>query len=214
MAERAFNDAEMLAGLVLPAKRHGKTGRMGEQERLLFLDATEQLLSRGVERPFTLSRLLGVTPTAAKALLKSVRDGWSESMPQALLNTRREHLYREAAEVSRLAWEAALVAESPTIKLNFLRAVLEANKRKASLIGLDHLTLDIDARLDTSQSVDVVQRVEKQFSLAPGALEELGKSAALWLSHPVETEDVGEIIDVHPTFLSPENGLEKTSDSE
>jgi hypothetical protein len=194
----ADGDEKLLDGIRLPVRKT-TPGRWTEAEEQEWLDVIEILMSRGVRRYHVLARMTGMTPPAAKRLMGLIKKDWAESMPQALLNERRENLYREAEEVSRLAWTAAMNNESPTIRLSYLKTVLEANKRKASLVGLDRVELQIDARVQSHETVDVVSKVEQRFSLAPGALANIGKSAALLLSRPDNDDDEDEmVIDVEP----------------
>ena len=190
----AADDAALLDGIHLPV-RSSTPGRWTEVQEQEWTEVVEVLMSRGVRRHHVMARLTGMRAPAAKRLMGLVAKEWSESMPQALLNQRRENLYREAEEVSRLAWTAAMNNENPTIRLSYLKTVLEANKRKASIVGLDRVELQIDARVQSHETIDVVSKVEQRFSLAPGALESIGKSAALLLSRPDEEE---EVIDVLP----------------
>jgi len=143
-------------------------------------------MSRGVRTPTELRNLLNVGYKTAEGWMQTVRDNWSKSLSDERVNWRREKLYQEADEVARVAWLDAMVAETSSERNMCLKIVIEANKRKASLCGLDKLELKLDARVETHQTIDVVASVEADFGLAPGALESIGREAAILLSKPAE----------------------------
>jgi hypothetical protein len=102
---------------------------------------------------------------------------------------RREALYHEADEVARAAWRTAMSAETPSEKASLYKVLLMANARKASLTGLDDITVRIQKQVEQHTTVQLVARVEADHGLAPGALEALGRSAARLLSAPTQDPD-------------------------
>ena len=177
----------MLAGLVLPEKL--PRGRPSPDDVAPWLEVVGELLSRGVKTPGELKRLLGIGHRTAERWLEMVHAQWAASLDDERVNYRREALYREADAVARVAWSDALNADTAQARSVSLKLVIEANKRKASLTGLDRLEVKIDSRIEQQINVDVVASVEADFGLAPGALEQIGRDASLLLSRP-------EIIDI------------------
>ena len=79
-----------------------------------------------------------------------------------------------------------------------LKAILAANKRKATLSGLDTIQIkaEIKHEANSTTTVNVVHSVEDSFGLEAGALEMLGTNLAK-LMNPA-TADGAKIIDITP----------------
>jgi hypothetical protein len=155
-------------------------------------DIVEELMTRGLEKPADLQRLTGLAYTTCARYVEQIREKWSATMAAEEQQWRRERLYYEAERVAREGWDNALAADNPTAKAAFLKVVLAANQRKASLCGLDKVEIRLDAKIETAATLDVVSHVEQEFQLAPGALKMLGKEAALMFSKPPVLE--GEVV--------------------
>jgi len=181
MAEVAVHDP-ILAGLYVPPKLG--PGKPRQEALEPWLELVAQLMSRGVNTPSKLRRLLGVHFRTAKNWMAIVHERWALGLSDDLVNIRRESLYNEADEVARAAWTTAMSAETPSEKASLYKVMLMANARKAALTGLDTLEVRVNKRVETHTTVQLVQRVETEHGLAPGALEALGRSAARLLSAP------------------------------
>ena len=182
--------ALILAGIELPPPL--PKGRPKPEDVEPWLAVVETLMGRGVATPYAMKKALGVSYRTAKNWMDAVRERWANGLTDERMNWRRESLYAEADEIARAAWVNALAAETPTEKAGLFKVVLMANQRKAALTGLDRVEVKIDAKIDQTNVINVVQRVEADFGLAPGALEAIGKQAAQLLS---TTPGGGDVVD-------------------
>ena len=161
-------------------------------------------MGRGVRTPSQVSRILGVSFKAATRWVELIHARWNEGLDKERLNWRRESLYTEADVVAQRAWEDALdMVNGAKERAAFLRVVLEANKRKAALCGLDSATLNVANRVDATISVDIVAKTETDLGLAPGALGSIGRDAAMLLSGQ-QLQHVPKILDVPVIEMEPE----------
>ena len=170
----------LLTGIDLPPAL--PPGRPKPEAVEPWLDVVGVLMGRGVATPYAMRRILDVPYRTAKRWMDAVRERWANGLTDERMNWRRESLYAEADEVARVAWVNALAADTPTEKASLFKVVLMANTRKAALVGLDRIDIKIDAKIDSRAVINVVQRVEADFGLAPGALEAIGKQAAKMIS--------------------------------
>ena len=170
----------LMAGITIPPKL--VRGPNNPDAVDLWIDVVEVLIGRGARTPSRIARLLGTNTTIAKRWIAVVKAKWAKGLSDDRINWRREKLYYEADEVAQAAWDDALTTIDPTVKAAMLRIVLEANKRKASLCGLDKMEVKIKGELKVASKVDLVATVEARHGLAPGALATIGQSAAMLIS--------------------------------
>ncbi len=183
----------ILTGLIVPPQLG--PGRHTADVMEPWYELVGQLMSRGCATPYQLKKLLGIHFRTARNMIKIVHDRWAQGLSDELVNIRRESLYHEADEVARAAWKEAMTAETPSEKASLFKVALLANQRKAALTGLDSIEVKINKRITQHTSVELVQRVEQDHGLAPGALAALGRSASKLLSAP--QADLSLILD-HP----------------
>ena len=187
----------LLSGLVIPERL--PRGRSEATAIEPWIELVEALMARGVSTPSQMRGVLGVGYKTAERWMNTIKEKWSAGLADNRVNLRRERLYREADSVAEVAWMDAMQAETVQERTMSLKVVLEANKRKASLCGLDKMEIKLESNVKQQVSVDVVASVETSFGLAPGALEKIGRDAALLLSAPpvveAEVEDVESIIE-------------------
>ena len=207
-------DSPLLRGIDLPPAL-GR-GRPNPAVIESWLHVTERLMGRGVTTPTRLSKVCGVAYRTADRWLTEVRRRWATGLSDDRINWRREKLYAEADEVARAAWSESMQSETPSEKASLFKVVLMANARKAALTGLDTMEIRVHKRVEHIGAVDLVARVEHEHGLAPGALADIGRRAALVLSKPTETAPALSHTP-HPTTPLPlppfseegsENGLE------
>ena len=194
----------LMSGLELPPPL-GR-GKPKPEDLEPWLALVGELMGRGVRTPSELRKLIGVGYRTAKNWMDEVQSRWTAGLTDDLVNWRRESLYSEADAIARAAWLESRVAETPSEKASLFKVVLMANQRKASLTGLDGIEVKIRKEVTTTAMVDLVARVETEHGLAPGALEQIGRQAALALSKPSEKQshflDVAsddQVIDVENT---------------
>lgn len=196
----------IMSGITLPSRAcarrdRGGGGRISNEEKREWIEIASELMARGVRNPTQLRRLTGLTWDTCKAYMGEVQ------MHQALqldsvgeLETRRESLFWEADAVAKEAFRRSFEEEHSASRVGYLRIVLEANKRKSALCGLDSVNLNVETRHKISASVDIVSDVAKKLNLPLSAFEKIGRETALALSSQLlENENEfleGEIIKI------------------
>lgn len=180
-----------LQGLHVPPRL--KRGKPDPELREAWLELVSQLMARGIDTPSALRRILGLPFSTAKGWIAKVKARWARGLSDEVVNTRRESLYSEAHAVAQAAWVTAMTAETASERASCYKVILMANQRKAALTGLDAIEIRVNKTIEQHTTVELVQRVEQEHGLAPGALEALGRSAAKLLSAPArEPENVLE----------------------
>lgn len=99
----------------------------------------------GVRRIFgssVIAEICGIANATAGNLLEELKIRWSKTLTPAQANSRREALYQECERVKALAWEEVMI--NPKEKVAYLKLVLEAQKRQATLCGLDKLEISVE----------------------------------------------------------------------
>lgn len=178
----------LLHGLHVPPRLG--PGKPDPELREAWLELVNQLMSRGCDTPHQIRKVLGIQFKTAKNWIGEVQSRWAKGLSDELINVRRESLYCEADAVAREAWETALtVAETASEKAALFKVILMANQRKAALTGLDAIEVRVNKTIEQRTTLELVQRVEEEHGLAPGALEALGRSAAKLLSQPTIAPD-------------------------
>lgn len=99
----------------------------------------------GVQRIFAvkaISEILGMACPTVQKLVDELKTRWSKTLTPAQANSRREALYQECERVKELAWNE--VMSNPKEKVAYMRLILEAQKRQATLCGLDKLEISVE----------------------------------------------------------------------
>ena len=192
------NDVEILRGLTIPKQSKGRPTKEAQEQ---WLELVEIVMSRGAKTCRELVRLLGLDSRTAKRYHNLVCDKWAEAYDVSRVNLRREQLYREAELASQVAWEVVnegQLEDDNKMVIDGLKAILAANKRKATLSGLDTIQIkaEIKHEANSTTTVNVVHSVEDSFGLEAGALEMLGTNLAK-LMNPA-TADEAKVIDITP----------------
>lgn len=205
----------IMSGITLPSRAQarrdrGGGGRISADEKREWLEITSELMARGVRNPTQLRRLTGLTWDTCKTYIEESK------MHQALqldsvgeLETRRENLFWEADAVAKEAFRRSFEEEHAASRVGYLRIVLEANKRKSALCGLDSVNLNVETRHKISASVDIVSDVAQKLNLPIDAFEQIGRETALAISNQLlenENEIIeAEISEIEKTKVSKES---------
>jgi hypothetical protein len=195
----------IMSGITLPSRAQARRkrkcgGRISAEEKREWIEITGELMARGVRNPTQLRRLVGLTWDTCKAYMDEVR------MHQALqldtvgeLEARREALFWEADAVAKEAFRRSFEEEHSASKVGYLRLVLESNKRKSALLGLENnVNLNIETRHKISASIDIVADVAAKLNLPVDAFEKIGRDTALAISNQVleiENQEIHEEIE-------------------
>ena len=185
--------AYLTAGIKFPPRP--TAGRPDKELMALWEQVIEELMGRGLESVTEMERVTGLGYSTCRKYMDIVQAKWSETMSREEQQWRREKLFKEADRVARAAWEEALACDHPGQKASLLKVVLAANQRKSALCGLDQIEINVNSKIETKTTIDVVSQVEEELQLQPGALENLGRQAALLFSKKREPEVIeGEVV--------------------
>lgn len=172
----------MMRGINLPP-RLAAGGKPKPHEVEPWYEVVETLMGRGIQSTHRIAKLTGVAYASAKRWMGVVEARWAEGLDRERLNIRREVLYSEADGIAAQAFKDALdMTHEPKERAAFMRVVLEANRRKAALNGLDSQTLQVVSNRTVNANVNIVAKVEADMGLKSGALGNIGRDAAILLS--------------------------------
>ncbi len=184
--------AYLTVGIKFPPKP--APGRPDKELMGKWHQIIEELMGRGVESVTEMERVTGLGYPTCRKYMDLVQEKWSETMSREEQQWRREKLFNEADRVAREAWNQALVCDHPGQKASLLKVVLTANQRKSSLCGLDQIEINVNSKIETNTTIDVVSQVEEDLQLRPGALEDLGRQAALLFSQKPDPVVEAEVV--------------------
>ena len=213
MTEDVLTELEhpILHGISLPARARG---RKTTDDREEWLGVVDELMARGIQNANQLRNVTGLPYSTAKTYLEECRKRAILQLDtEGELATRRELLYREADAVSAEAFRRSFDEQNASCRVGYLRIVLEANKRKAALCGLDSVQINANVKTELRAMVDVVANVEQQYGITPEALAAIGRDAAKALTLPAQAL-AGETIDVEVEEDSPSAATQKGGGSD
>lgn len=99
----------------------------------------------GVHRIFAtrvIADIIGIHFTTTQRLIDELKIRWSKTLTPAQANSRREALYQECERIKALAWDEVQVNDKD--KVAYMKLILEAQKRQATLCGLDKLEISVE----------------------------------------------------------------------
>ena len=99
----------------------------------------------GVHRIFASSAIADITGlsfSTTSKLIDELKIRWSKTLTPAQANSRREALYQECERIKALAWDEVQVNDKD--KIAYMKLIIEAQKRQATLCGLDKLEIAIE----------------------------------------------------------------------
>lgn len=169
------NTYPVLRGLDVPSVSKGK---MSKIDRERWVVVVERLMGRGMISIKEISQVTGLHSRAIYVITENVKAAWAKTLTTGQVNVRREKLYFEADRVSEEAWsmyndpEASLSSKAVAMKL-----ILDANKRKASLVGAERIEVQVDTNTEANNQVpaEVERDLEKRMGVSEGFLSQLGK---------------------------------------
>ena len=165
-----------------------------------WLDVADRLRARGVQSARQLSNLTGLGMTSAERLRRAVMARWRE-IPHESVALRREGVYRESEELFRIAIQAAGEADGK-VKATLLAVAQRSISDRADILGIKSAKLNVEAsgKVEVLDRRELVLRTETSLGLAPGALEEIARQAAVGLSDVARRRLVedreGRVLDV------------------
>lgn len=189
MTDTAENVLEhpILRGISLPARARGRKTTEDREEWIAVID---ELMARGISNPNQLRNLTGLPYSTAKRYIEECKKRAILQLDtEGELATRRELLYREADAVAAEAFRRSFDEQNASCRVGYMRLVLEANKRKAALCGLDSVQINANVKTELRAMVDVVANVQAEYGIAPETLAAIGRDAAKALTQATQAED-------------------------
>ncbi len=176
----------LFEGLPIPPPFEG--GGINAPLTAAWMNVAEFLLSYGWNRPTLIAKWGGPSIMTWSRYTTEIRERWAQSLRPASRGHRREKLYREAEAVAAECWRRLHDQKKPPghrDAAGLLRVVLDANKRRAALIGADEgveapsMVLNVDA---STKTVNVVQVVMDRFGITREDLEAAGPALSTALT--------------------------------
>lgn len=136
----------------------------------------------GVHRIFAtsaISDITGISFATVQKLVDELKIRWSKTLTPAQANSRREALYQECERIKALAWDEVQVNDKD--KISYMKLILEAQKRQATLCGLDKLEIAIE-QITT-------EKKELAIDASPETLAQIGHMLAKTISSQKRLND-------------------------
>ena len=136
----------------------------------------------GVHRIFAISAIADITGlsfSTTSKLIDELKIRWSKTLTPAQANSRREALYQECERIKALAWDEVQVNEKD--KVAYMKLIIEAQKRQATLCGLDKLEIAIE-QITT-------EKKELAIDASPETLAQIGLMLAKTISSQKRIND-------------------------
>ena len=136
----------------------------------------------GVHRIFAtrvIADIIGIHFTTTQRLIDELKIRWSKTLTPAQANSRREALYQECERIKALAWDEVQVNDKD--KVAYMKLILEAQKRQATLCGLDKLEIAIE-QITT-------EKKELAIDASPETLSQIGLILAKTISSQKRLND-------------------------
>ena len=186
------NTYPVLRGLDVPSV---SKGRMSKIDRERWVVVVERLMGRGMISIKEISQVTGLHARAIYVITENVKAAWAKTLTTGQVNVRREKLFFEADRVSEEAWvmyndpDASLSTKAVAMKL-----ILDANKRKASLVGAERIEVQVDTNTEANNQVpaEVERDLEKRMGVSEGFLSAIGKQISKNITEDKNKEDEEE----------------------
>lgn len=136
----------------------------------------------GVHRIFAtsaISDITGISFATVQKLVDELKIRWSKTLTPAQANSRREALYQECERIKALAWDEVQVNDKD--KISYMKLILEAQKRQATLCGLDKLEISVE-QITT-------EKKELAIDASPETLAQIGHMLAKTISSQKRLND-------------------------
>jgi hypothetical protein len=136
----------------------------------------------GVHRIFASSAIADITGlsfSTTSKLIDELKIRWSKTLTPAQANSRREALYQECERIKALAWDEVQVNDKD--KVAYMKLIIEAQKRQATLCGLDKLEIAIE-QITT-------EKKELAIDASPETLAQIGLMLAKTISSQKRIND-------------------------
>jgi hypothetical protein len=133
----------------------------------------------GVHRIFAIADITGLSFSTTSKLIDELKIRWSKTLTPAQANSRREALYQECERIKALAWDEVQVNDKD--KIAYMKLIIEAQKRQATLCGLDKLEIAIE-QITT-------EKKELAIDASPETLAQIGLMLAKTISSQKRIND-------------------------
>ena len=133
---------EPLRGLDVPSQIY--MFKMSKMDKERWTVVFEELMGKGFEDTKDLARITNLEKRTCRHFRQAVLDRWSSQLTTGQINIRRERLYGQAQFVLDECIKEIKNAETPKVKVAFIKMALEAQKRQAALIGAEKIHVEVE----------------------------------------------------------------------
>lgn len=178
----------LLKDLDVPNKKKGTLDPI-DHERWLVV--TETLMQRGVKSIRKVSDICGISFGRADRFVKEVRDRWANSLTMGQVNSRREQIYVEAERVKDECWRQYQLTDNETMKLAYLKMIIDCGKRQSGLIGAERINVNVESTVAAHKSAaEMEAEVASNLSISVDQFSAIGDMLSKQLTdHRKESDD-------------------------
>ena len=179
----------LLKGLDVPNRKKGALDPIDHERWLVVI---ETLMQRGVKSVRQVSDLCGITFSRADRFVKEVRDRWANSLTMGQVNSRREQIYYEAERVKEECWTQYQLTDNETMKLAYLKMIVDCGKRQSGLIGAERINVNVESTVATHKSAaEMEAEVANQLSISVDQFSAMGEMLSKQITTLRKDQDDG-----------------------
>jgi hypothetical protein len=178
----------ILRDLDVPNKKKGVLEPIDHERWLVVV---ETLMQRGIASVTKLSDVCGITYARADRFVREVRDRWANSLTMGQVNSRREQIYLEAERVKEECWRQYQLTDNETMRLAYLKMVIDCGKRQSGLIGAERINVNVESTAAAHKSAGEMEaEMINSLSISVDQFSAIGDMLSQQLTHHrKESED-------------------------
>lgn len=178
----------ILSGLDLPSQTKGPFSPLDRERWKVVIT---NLLVRGIGSGRKIASLCGLSVPTSCTFVKEVKETWQDDLTPARINETREILLIENEKISEYCW--TMIEGDPLDKKanqGFLKIIGEANNRRAKLVGVDNININVNSEIKHIDDPNVIQvEVANKLGIKPTDLKDLGNLFSKKMNNQI-TSDV------------------------
>ena len=170
---KQIRNEPILSGLDLPSAVKGPFSPLDKERWRLVVS---NLLVRGIGSGRKVASITGLSVPTSATLVKEVKDSWQDDLTPLRINETREILLLENEKISEYCW--TMIEGDPLDKKSnqgFLKIIGEANNRRAKLVGVDNININVNSEVKHIDDPNIIQiEVANKLGIKPTDLKDLG----------------------------------------
>lgn len=173
MSPKQVRHEPILSGLDVPSQT---VGPFSPLDRERWKTVISNLIVRGIGSGRKIAALLNLSIPTAAQFVKEVKESWQNDLTPTRINETREILLIENEKISEYCW--TMIESDPDDKKSnqgFLKIIGEANNRRAKLIGVDNININVNSEIKHIDDPNIIQvEVANKLGIQPSDLKDLG----------------------------------------